>query len=93
MAESEVYPVPAEWSNRALVDRAQYAAMYTRSLQDPDGFWLEQAASLDWMVPPSQAGDWSFDEADFHVRWFADGQLNVAANCLDRHTAALVAAA
>jgi acetyl-CoA synthetase len=87
MAESEIYPVPAEWAERALVDRATYDAMYARSLADPDGFWLEQAATLDWMVPPRQAGDWSFDEADFHVRWFADGRLNVAANCLDRHLA------
>jgi acetyl-CoA synthetase len=87
MAESEIYPVPAEWAERALVDRATYDAMYARSLADPDGFWLEQAATLDWMVPPCQAGDWSFDEADFHVRWFADGRLNVAANCLDRHLA------
>ena len=61
---------------------------YAASLSDPDGFWLEQAKRLDWIVAPATAGDWSFEEADFHVRWFADGQLNVSANCLDRHLAA-----
>ncbi|MBA2935981.1 acetate--CoA ligase [Sphingomonas sp. CGMCC 1.13654] len=58
---------------------------HQRSLDDPDGFWLEQAKALDWITPPTKAGDWSFDEAEFHVRWFEDGVLNVSANCLDRH--------
>ncbi|MDH7637240.1 acetate--CoA ligase [Sphingomonas oryzagri] len=62
-------------------------AQHQRSLDDPDGFWLEQARSLDWITPPTRAGDWSFDEKDFHVRWFEDGVLNVSANCLDRHLA------
>jgi acetyl-CoA synthetase len=64
------------------------AAQYQRSLDDPDGFWLEQAERLDWITSPTKAGDWSFDEGDFHVRWFEDGVLNVSANCLDRHLAA-----
>ena len=61
------------------------ATMQARSLDDPDGFWLEQARRLDWIAPPTKAGDWSFDETDFHVRWFEDGVLNISANCLDRH--------
>ncbi|HEY0269835.1 MAG TPA: acetate--CoA ligase [Sphingomonas sp.] len=69
------------------MDPAARERAYAASLGDPDGFWLEQARRLDWIVPPTRAGDWSFDEADFHVRWFADGQLNVSANCLDRHLA------
>ncbi|WP_019832277.1 acetate--CoA ligase [Sphingomonas sp. PR090111-T3T-6A] len=69
------------------IDVATREAMQIRSLDDPDGFWLEQAARLDWIKAPAKAGDWSFDEQDFHVRWFEDGVLNVAANCLDRHLA------
>jgi len=69
------------------IDVATREAMQARSLDDPDGFWLEQAARLDWIEAPAKAGDWSFDEKDFHVRWFEDGVLNVAANCLDRHLA------
>jgi acetyl-CoA synthetase len=62
-------------------------AQHQRSLDDPDGYWLEQAKALDWIAAPAKAGDWSFDETDFHVRWFEDGVLNVSANCLDRHLA------
>ncbi|UIJ45271.1 acetate--CoA ligase [Sphingomonas cannabina] len=84
---ADVYPVPEEWARHARVDAARYRTMYDASLADPDGFWLEQAKRLDWIVPPTKAGEWSFDEADFGIRWFADGRLNVAANCLDRHLA------
>jgi acetyl-CoA synthetase len=69
------------------IDAATREALHVRSLGDPDGFWLDQAARLDWIKAPTKAGDWSFDERDFHVRWFEDGVLNVAANCLDRHLA------
>ncbi len=61
------------------------AETHARSLADPDGFWLDQAQRLDWITAPTKAGDWSFDEKDFHVRWFDDGVLNVSANCIDRH--------
>ncbi len=67
------------------IDAETRATMQARSLGDPDGFWLEQAQRLDWIAPPTKAGDWSFDETDFHVRWFEDGVLNISANCLDRH--------
>ncbi len=86
MSES-VYPVPEEWAKRARVDAAGYEKLYGRSVADPGSFWLEQARRLDWIKRPELAGDWSFDEADFHIRWFADGRLNVAANCVDRHLA------
>ncbi len=86
MSES-VYPVPAEWARRARVDAAGYEKLHGRSLADPGSFWLEQARRLDWIKRPELAGDWSFDEKDFHIRWFADGKLNVSANCLDRHLA------
>jgi acetyl-CoA synthetase len=86
MSES-LYPVPEEWARGARVDAAGYERLYGRSLADPGSFWLEQAKRLDWTKRPEIAGDWSFDEEDFHIRWFADGKLNVAANCVDRHLA------
>ncbi len=52
---------------------------------DADGYWLEEARRLDWTRFPTKADRSSFDEADFGIRWFEDGELNVAANCLDRH--------
>ena len=68
-------------------DTSARASLHARSLADPDGFWLEQARRLDWIVAPTRAGDWSFAETDFHIRWFDDGVLNVSANCIDRHLA------
>ncbi|MDB5712312.1 MAG: acs, partial [Sphingomonas bacterium] len=76
-----------EWAKRARVDAAGYEKLYGRSLADPGTFWLEQARRLDWIKRPEIAGDWSFDKADFRITWFADGILNVSANCLDRHLA------
>ncbi len=86
MSES-VYRVPEEWARRARFDAAGYETLYGRSIADPGSFWLEQARRLDWIKRPELAGDWSFDEEDFHISWFADGKLNVAANCIDRHLA------
>jgi acetyl-CoA synthetase len=80
-----VIPVTPEWRARALVDAAKYDAMYTRSLRDPEGFWAEQARRLNWITPFTQVKDVSWDPDDLHIRWFADGTLNVAANCIDRH--------
>jgi acetyl-CoA synthetase len=87
MSEDAIYPVSADWAANAKVDRAKYEQMYARSLADPSGFWLEQAKRLDWTTFPTRADESVFAKEDFGVRWFADGALNVAANCLDRHLA------
>ena len=70
------------------LDADAYSRLYDRSLRDPDGFWREAARRLDWMRFPEQVKDTSFDAADFHVRWYADGELNASVECLDRHVAA-----
>jgi acetyl-CoA synthetase len=69
------------------VNAADYARQCAEVAADPDSYWLREAQRLDWLTSPAQAGDWSFDEADFRIRWFGDGTLNVSANCLDRHLA------
>jgi acetyl-CoA synthetase len=84
-----LYPVPAEWAARAHVDAAGYGARYAEALADPDRFWQREAQIVDWMVPFTTVDQSSFAEADFGIRWFGDGQLNVSANCLDRHLATL----
>ena len=63
----------------------QYQTLYRRSLEDPDGFWLEQAERLDWTTKPTRGGEWSFDPVS--IRWFADGTLNLCHNAVDRHLA------
>jgi acetyl-CoA synthetase len=79
------HPVPAEWAERAYVDAQAYAETYRASLADPQAFWREQSGRLDWIRPWTQLGKCSFDEGTFGIEWFADGTLNVSANCLDRH--------
>ena len=79
------YPVPSEWAQRAWMNAAGYEAARTAARETPDAFWSEQARRLDWMTPPTTIKDVSFDKADFRIRWFEDGVLNVAHNCLDRH--------
>jgi len=80
-----VIPVPSEWRERALIDRAKYGAMYTQSVQDPAGFWAEHARCLDWIKPFTKVKDVSWDPDNLHIKWFEDGTLNVSANCIDRH--------
>ena len=71
----------------ALIDKAGYEAMYEASIADPDAFWAEHGKLIDWMTPYSQISDVSYDASDLHISWYADGTLNAAANCLDRHLA------
>ncbi|MEM7690106.1 MAG: acetate--CoA ligase [Pseudomonadota bacterium] len=61
----------------------QYQEMYTKSVEQPDAFWLEQAERLDWFTKPTKGGEWSFAPAD--IRWFDDGKLNLCYNAVDRH--------
>jgi len=85
MTESRIYPIPESMSD-ALISPEKYAAMYKASIEDPESFWGEQARQrLDWIKPFSKVKDVSFARDDLHIRWFEDGELNVAANCIDRH--------
>lgn len=80
-----VYPVPADWAARAYMNEEGYLDAYALSVTDPDKFWRGEAARIDWMRPFTKVSNCSFDEADFGIKWFEDGELNVSANCLDRH--------
>ena len=83
----QVYPVPSGWAERAHVDHAGYRDMYARSVSDPKSFWAEQAKRLDWVKVPTKVDDWSFEPGNISIKWFEDGVLNVAWNCIDRHLA------
>ena len=78
-----VYPVPEGFDARIGPD--ELAGIHALANSDPDRFWLDQARRLTWSKFPTEAGDWSFDEANFGIRWYADGELNLSVNCLDRH--------
>jgi acetyl-CoA synthetase len=80
--ESRVFPPPEAFAQRAHVkSRAEYEALYRRSIDDPEGFWAEQARALHWFSPPTKIVDWKPPFA----KWFQGGKTNLAYNCLDRH--------
>src|SRR5690242_8740289 len=81
----KVYAVPAEWAKRAYVDEAKYREMYARSIANPDQFWGAEAKRLDWIKPFSKVKNTSYDPRRVSIKWFEDGTLNVAYNCVDRH--------
>ncbi|MCR9279290.1 MAG: acetate--CoA ligase [Pseudomonadaceae bacterium] len=81
---SDLYPVPAEFLQRAHLNDADYQRMYSQSINEPEAFWAEQAtAFIDWSKPWNKVV-----EADFpngNISWFDGAELNVAYNCIDRH--------
>ena len=79
------HPVPKSFAAKANLSPTEYRETYARSIKDPEGFWSEQAKRLDWITVPTKIKDVSWDTEDLHVRWYADGVLNVTENCLDRH--------
>ena len=84
---AKVHPVTPDVAAHAWADRERYQAMYQQSVEAPETFWAEQAQSLDWFDAPSVIRNTNFGPGDVDVRWFEDGKLNVAHNCLDRHLA------
>jgi len=80
-------PVPDAWKSKAFIGKAKYEEMYARSVKDPDGFWAEQTARLDWIRKPSKIKNVSWDPDNLSIKWFEDGALNVSVNCVDRHLA------
>jgi acetyl-CoA synthetase len=82
---SKLHPVAAEFAAKARIRADDYAKMYAESVRDPEGFWRRVGGRLDWIKPFSKVKDVSFAPNDLHIRWYYDGQLNLSANCLDRH--------
>ncbi len=86
MSEIKTYPVPADIAAKAHINAEQYAAMYQRSIDDPNGFWAEQANKfITWSKPFDKVMDYSYNPDNLYIKWFEGGQLNVSYNCLDRH--------
>ncbi|WP_444678377.1 acetate--CoA ligase [Halomonas sp. E19] len=83
--QQKLYPVRDEVAANAWIDREKYQAMYRQSVDDPEGFWAEQAKRVDWIKAPTKIKHTSFDPHNVDIRWFEDGTLNASANCLDRH--------
>jgi acetyl-CoA synthetase len=82
---AKTYPPSAKMAANAHVNAERYTQMYQASIEDPDGFWREQGARVDWIKPFTQVQDVDFTLGNVHINWYADGALNVSANCIDRH--------
>ncbi len=87
MADRTLFPVSPELAAKSLVDAAQYEAMHAEAVADPDAFWGAHGKRLQWITPYTKVKNASFKEADFGIKWYEDGTLNVSANCIDRHLA------
>ena len=84
---SKLYPVSPEIAASARVTHDDYTRMYAESVNEPEKFWGEVGKRLDWIKRPTKVKDVSFAPENLHIRWYEDGELNVSANCLDRHLA------
>ncbi|MEM6645282.1 MAG: acetate--CoA ligase [Bacteroidota bacterium] len=83
---TDLYTPDASFSQHAHVgSMADYEAMYQRSIEDPDGFWGEQAERLAWFKPFEQVKEVSFASGNVAIQWYLGGQLNASYNCIDRH--------
>jgi acetyl-CoA synthetase len=85
VSDEQVFPVPAEWAERAHIDKTGYDAALAEVDADPQAYWRKIGERLDWIKPFTQVKDVSFNKDDFRINWYADGVLNVSANCIDRH--------
>jgi acetyl-CoA synthetase len=86
MSDQKTYAVPEAIAAKAHINEDLYATMYQRSVDDPEGFWAEQAERfVTWSKKWDKVMDYSYQADDLHIRWFEGGKLNIAYNCLDRH--------
>ncbi len=84
---SKTYAPSASMAASAHVDAAKYDEMYAASVNNPDAFWAEHGKRLDWIKPFTKVKNVSFEPGNIDIKWFEDGTLNIAANCVDRHLA------
>ncbi|AXQ92738.1 acetate--CoA ligase [Cereibacter azotoformans] len=82
-----VYSASADFIAQAHVDAAGYERMYAASVSDPEAYWGEQGKRLDWIKPYTKVKNTNFKLGEVSIKWFEDGTLNVAWNCIDRHLA------
>ena len=79
--------VKTNWENNAHLDKNNYEKFYEKSINDPEGFWSEQALNIDWYKPFTKDAikKVNFSKDNLEIKWFYDGKLNVSYNCIDRH--------
>ena len=87
MSDNKIFKVNAEWAKNALINAHQYESDYTKSFDNNEEFWKEQGNRIDWITPYTKVKDVSYQQKDFKIKWYYDGELNASTNCIDRHLA------
>ena len=87
MSDVNTYPADTSIAETSGLNLKKREIMYQQSISDPEEFWRQQGNRIDWIKAPTQIKNTRFTPNDVSIQWYADGQLNVAANCLDRHLA------
>ena len=80
-----VFPPSNEFISKTLINKTMYEEMYEKSISDPDGFWGEVGHRVNWIKPYSKVKNVSYEFEKVNIKWYEDGTLNVAYNCVDRH--------
>ena len=83
--ESNISKALQKTADNANVSQADFEQKYLQSVNNPEAFWAEQGQRLDWFTPYTKVKNTSFAPGNVDIRWFEDGVLNVAYNCIDRH--------
>src|SRR6185437_3275346 len=84
MPDASTIPVPSTVATSAWINEAKYKKLYEESIADPAKFWGEHGKRLDWIKPYTKVKNTSY-EGDVSIKWYEDGTLNAAYNCVDRH--------
>ena len=82
---SNIFPPSDEFKANAIIDKHRYEEMYSESISDPDAFWSKHGMRVDWIKPFTKIKNVSYQHPNISIKWFEDGELNVSANCIDRH--------
>ncbi|MDA0802337.1 MAG: acetate--CoA ligase [Planctomycetota bacterium] len=84
LTENRTFDPPEQFLERNPVihcaDMETYKALYERSMNDPEGFWAEQASKSHWFEPWTKVLEWNCPDA----KWFVGGKTNMCFNCVDR---------
>ena len=84
-AKDPVFKVFPEWKKKGLVNQSSYEKMYEESVSNNEKFWEKHGKRINWIKPYSQIKDVTYSKEKVDIKWFYDGTLNVAYNCIDRH--------
>ena len=82
---SDIYKIPAKYTSEAIVGKEEYEKMYNESINDPEAFWEKHSKRINWIKTFTKVKDTNYSKDNLYIKWFEDGTLNVAANCIDRH--------